>query len=677
MHHSLKLIPGLGDKRITVLNSVGIHSVEDLIRHVPRRYLDRTKVVPLSEATPEGETTSIVTVKQSRIVPGRMKRLVCTVYDDTAEVEVVFFNAATYMQNKFCEGAELVVSGTLTDQFKKSMIHPDIYSLSPGEEYTGEVVPLYPLTEELKKARVEQKFLKKIIAAAFEIPTIKSLIDFPAPIVRQYQVIDELENLKRLHQPVSMGDVAQGFRQLKLQELLPFTTRLIKRRKELVKHGRSRVVDASASESLKSRLPFILTDSQVGALTKINEGLHAARQYHALVQGDVGSGKTVVAFCAITDVVSAGFQTALMAPTEILAWQHFMAAKELFEPLGQHVEILTGSMATSDRKELLTRLVAGQIDILIGTHVLFSQDVIYRELGLVVIDEQHRFGVEQRAKLLDKGAYPDMLAMSATPIPRSLTMALYGDLTPVVIDQKPAGRKEIMTRVVPGYKRDGMKTFIQNEVAQGGQVYWVVPRIEAQDESPLVSIDVLYKELESFFDAPVAYLHGKTDEEYKRATLDAFNAGDISVLVSTTVIEVGVNVPAATIMVIEGADRFGLAQLHQLRGRVGRGSKASWCFLLSESEERERLDLFAETENGFDIAEMDLADRGAGNLEAYAQSGARAFKYFDFIKDFTMIEDAVQFSEYLFGLFESGDLDKPMLVEEWLKEEVATIRGIA
>ncbi len=673
MRHSLKLISGLGEKRITILNSMSIHTIEDLIRYVPRRYIDRTKVVSISEIEPGDEYTAIVFVKSAHVIPGRMKRLLCKVYDETGDLEIVFFNAATYMQSKFQEGTRMVVSGTISDQFKKSMIHPDVTMLDPDEKYVGEVVPVYPLTEEMKKARVEQKFLKKIVTQAFTIPTLKNIDEYPDVIMQRYSFVEELVNLKRLHAPETMSDVHIGLRQLKLQELLPFTVRLAQRREQLRKHGCLRAQSQTLSEQLTKSLPFTLTGSQSSALQGIFEGMNQDRQFHGLIQGDVGSGKTVVAFCAIADVIEMNMQAALMAPTEILAWQHYLAAQEQFNALGKKVAILTGSVSTNDRKQLLNELANGTIDLLVGTHALFSKDVEYNNLGLAVIDEQHRFGVDQRAQLLKKGQCPDMLAMSATPIPRSLTMSLYGDLTPIIIAQKPEGRKEILTRVVPSYKREGMKTFIQKEVDEGGQVYWVVPRIESSEEEALVSVDDLYDELSAYFNCSVAYLHGKTDEEYKRETLGAFNKGEIKVLVSTTVIEVGVNVPAATVMVIEGADRFGLAQLHQLRGRVGRGTAESWCFLLSESENRERLDAFSKTNDGFDIAEMDLSDRGSGNLEAYDQSGVRAFKYFDFIKDFDLIEGAVSFSEEILTSYRNEALNSLGLVKGWLsKDETIT-----
>ncbi len=677
MRHSLKLISGLGEKRITILNSISVYTIEDLIRYVPRRYIDRTKVVSVSEIEPGTEHTAIVYVKSSHVIPGRMKRLLCKVYDETGDLEIVFFNAATYMQSKFQEGTRMVVSGIITDQFKKSMIHPDVTILGPEEEYVGEVVPVYPLTEEMKKARVEQKFLKKIVAQAFTIPTIKNIDNYPDVIMQRYAFVEELVNLKRLHTPETMNDVQIGLRQLKLQELLPFTVRLAQRREQLRKHGCSRAQGQTLSEQLTKSLPFTLTESQSSALQEIFEGMNQDRQFHGLIQGDVGSGKTVVAFCAIADVLEMDMQAALMAPTEILAWQHYIAAQKQFEALGKKVAILTGSISTNERKQLLIELADGTIDLLIGTHALFSKDVVYHNLGLAIIDEQHRFGVDQRAQLLKKGQCPDMLAMSATPIPRSLTMSLYGDLTPVIIAQKPEGRKEILTRVVPSYKRDGMKTFIQKEVDEGGQVYWVVPRIESSEEQALVSVDELFAELSAYFNCSVAYLHGKTDEEYKRETLDAFNKGDIKVLVSTTVIEVGVNVPAATVMVIEGADRFGLAQLHQLRGRVGRGTAESWCFLLSESENRERLDAFSKTNDGFEIAEMDLSDRGSGNLEAYDQSGIRAFKYFDFIKDFDLIEEAVSFSEEILTRYRNETLNSLELVKSWLLKDEAITNEIS
>jgi ATP-dependent DNA helicase RecG len=439
----------------------------------------------------------------------------------------------------------------------------------------------------------------------------------------------------------------------------------------------------------RAALPFQLTDGQENALNEIVAGLNGKKQFHALLQGDVGSGKTVVAMLAMLAVCGAGEQCALMVPTDILARQHYKTLKPFFDAAGMHLQLLVGATSAAERNVILGELQMGLCEAVIGTHALFSKDVAFRNLGLVIIDEQHRFGVGQREALLAKGEYPDMLVMSATPIPRSLAMTLYGDLKVISIKDKPVGRKPIRTRLVPSEKRDDMKKFICNEAASGNLCYWIVSRVNADDsgdsansetgEKGAYSVDDIVKEMRSYIAATQAPLrvegiHGQMDEAKRDEILKQFAQGEIQILVATTVIEVGVNVPAANLMVIDQPDRFGLAQLHQLRGRVGRGSVQAWCFLMlppgdAAEASMERLTKFAGTEDGFEIAEIDLQTRGAGNLEGNEQSGAWVFRWFDWIADQELISKTLTMAENILadaGAFDNAAREK---IQTWYNEK--------
>jgi ATP-dependent DNA helicase RecG len=457
-----------------------------------------------------------------------------------------------------------------------------------------------------------------------------------------------LQNLKSLHMPKTFAEAMQAKLQLKKLELLPFCLRMNVRRRSLAFRGQARSLSDSAIAEAKASLPFTLTAGQSNAVNQICEGLRGKKQFHALLQGDVGSGKTVVAMLAMLAVAKGGEQCALMAPTDILARQHYKNLKPFFDKAGIRTALLLGACSATEKKTISGELQMGMTQVVIGTHALFSKDVLFQNLTFVVIDEQHRFGVNQREALLKKGHFPDLLVMSATPIPRSLAMTLYGDLTPIVLNEKPAGRKPVKTRLVDPAKRDDMKKFLLKEVKTGNRLYWVVSRVEIDDEGGAKSVDEVAEELASFTSEwKVGAIHGQMDEEERDRILNDFVTGKIQVLVATTVIEVGVNVPEANLMVIDAPDRFGLAQLHQLRGRVGRGNQEAWCFLIvpQASPAHERLSRFSSTDNGFEIAEMDMQDRGAGNLEGSEQSGAWVFRWFDWIQDKELIQRILDTAE--------------------------------
>jgi ATP-dependent DNA helicase RecG len=415
---------------------------------------------------------------------------------------------------------------------------------------------------------------------------------------------------------------------------------MARRRKLLINSGIPRKLDSQKMDAAKNNLPFDLTNGQNQVLEQIKNGLESHRQFHALLQGDVGSGKTVVAMLAMIGICGGGEQAACMVPTDILARQHFMSMTKVFENAGLKLALLVGAISTAERREVLEGLRNGEINAVVGTHALFSKDVEFKNLGFAIIDEQHRFGVRQREALLAKGDKPDLLVMSATPIPRSLAMTFYGDLEAIILREKPPGRKPVITKLIKNEKRDDMKNYLYKESIAKNRCYWVVSRVQEDEFGEAASVGNIYDELKKFkSDWKIAVVHGQMPETERDANLTAFAKGEISLLVCTTVVEVGVNVPEANLMVIENPESFGLAQLHQLRGRVGRGDAQAWCFLLSDSDER--LLQFSNTNDGFEIAEIDLQNRGAGNLEGSQQSGAWILRHFDWIDSQPLIEKTI------------------------------------
>jgi ATP-dependent DNA helicase RecG len=510
-----------------------------------------------------------------------------------------------------------------------------------------EILPIYSVSEELKKSRMEQRFLRKMMFQSIAVPNLNLTHSIPEKAARDLGFIEEFENLRRLHFPDNMGEIKNARRQLKLEELWPIALQLSKDYLQSIDNGRSQIFQGDLALQYENQLPFELTPSQKEAIEEIRSGLQVPHQFIGLIQGDVGSGKTVVGLIAALYSIEAGHQTCFLAPTEILAQQHYKEAKS-FESLGLRVALLTGSLSPKEKQSIYQDCAEGNIDILVGTHALFNAELHFKSLGLCLIDEQHRFGVDQRNSLLAKGDFPDVLQYTATPIPRSLVQTLYGDSKAIVIGAKPEGRKPIKTRTVPHQKREKLKDFIVSEISQGARTYWVAPRVLDDEASDLASIESLYEEWKVKHPKALP-LHGKMDDELKNKNLNAFKSGECDLLISTTVIEVGVNVPEASIIVIEGADRFGLAQLHQLRGRVGRGDQEAWCFLLTSEDTPEdtlaRLQAFCETEDGFQIAELDLENRGAGDLSGIRQSGLKPFRFFDFLKDADLVTEMRAYCE--------------------------------
>ncbi|WP_295073788.1 ATP-dependent DNA helicase RecG [uncultured Fibrobacter sp.] len=674
----LSNLPGLGPKRLEKLNKSGLSTIADLLYNIPRTYLDQTKVTKIADLHDGERAVVIGIITRAGIVKGRMSRFMAVLTDGTAEISLLFFRGTRFIANRVKPGTRWLVSGTVGSYRGLQLVHPDMQPFNEGEAFNGQILPVYPISEICREAKMEQRFFRNLYKTIFNFPGLTLPNACPRELTDYLHFAPVMENLRALHMPKDFDSIYRAKRELKILELLPFCLRMVKRRENQKIRGHERQIDLGNVMAAKARLPFQLTAGQDAALNTIIDGLNGKKQFHALLQGDVGCGKTVVAMLAIMAVCGAGEQCALMVPTDILARQHFKSLKPFFDAAGIRVHLLVGATPAAEKKVILGELQMGLCNVVIGTHALFSKDVFFAKLGLVIIDEQHRFGVSQREALLAKGDYPDMLVMSATPIPRSLAMTLYGDLKVISIKEKPAGRKPIKTRLVNAAKRESMKQFICKEAAGGNLCYWIASRVNADasassatlssadsaaSDSSARSVDDIVNEMRAFIAAfghtdeniaklKVAGVHGQMDDTQRDEIIKQFAAGEIQILVATTVIEVGVNVPAANLMVIDQPDRFGLAQLHQLRGRVGRGNQEAWCFLMTPEGEAaetsmERLSQFAATEDGFEIAELDLKTRGAGNLEGNEQSGAWVFRWFDWIHDQELISQTLERAEHI------------------------------
>ena len=666
-------LPGLGPKRLEKLRKSGLNTVADLLYNIPRTYLDQTKVSKIAECHDGDRVVLIGIITRAGVVKGRTSRFMAVLTDGTAEISLLFFRGTRFISNRVKPGTRWLVSGVVGSYRGLQLVHPDMQPFDEGEAFNGQILPVYPISEVCREAKMEQRFFRNLYKTIFNFPGLTLPNACPRELTDYLHFAPVMDNLRALHMPKNFDSIYKAKRELKILELLPFCLRMVKRRENQKIRGHERQIDLGNVMKAKASLPFQLTAGQDAALNTIIDGLNGKKQFHALLQGDVGCGKTVVAMLAIMAVCGAGEQCALMVPTDILARQHYKSLKPFFDSAGIHVQLLVGATSAAEKKVILGELQMGLCNVVIGTHALFSKDVFYSKLGLVIIDEQHRFGVSQREALLAKGDYPDMLVMSATPIPRSLAMTLYGDLKVISIKEKPAGRKPIKTRLVNAAQRESMKQFICKEAAGGNLCYWIASRVNADDsgrssgnsaeEAGARSVDDIVNEMQTFIAAvghadpsiaklKVAGVHGQMDDGERDEIIKRFAAGEIQILVATTVIEVGVNVPAANLMVIDQPDRFGLAQLHQLRGRVGRGNQAAWCFLMvpegdAAETSMERLSQFAATEDGFEIAELDLKNRGAGNLEGNEQSGAWVFRWFDWIHDQELISQTLERAEHI------------------------------
>jgi ATP-dependent DNA helicase RecG len=668
----VRFIGGVGPKKAALLGALGIATVGDLLRSFPRTYEDRrnrTTIDALTEGESAAFTGKVLSVsnKPAYYAKGKKTPFHVLVGDDTGAVEVVFFNSK-YMDRIFAPGRSFVFFGVpQRNRGRLQLVHPDFERAEADSLYAGHpILPVYAL-----KSGLSQKDMRRWHEIA--LPAVHQIEEYLPPRVTGGEnlcgVSDALVNI---HFPGDKEALSQARYRLVFEELLMLQTGLLRLKtgRESERGGQAKTAETTVAD-FESLLPFPFTGAQRRVCGEVFADMASGSPMNRLVQGDVGSGKTAVAAAAVYKAVKSGYQAVLMAPTEILAGQHFGDLSALFD--GKlNVSLLTSGMAAAERREALGRLASGETDFAIGTHALIQPDVEFLKLGLVITDEQHRFGVNQRIALARKGAgssgagesSPDVLVMTATPIPRSLSFVLYGDLDISVIDEMPPGRRKVITKAVTSAKRDEVYGFVGREIEKGGQVYVVAPLIEDNAEfeitADLRSAESLYDELAGRFpQRRVALLHGRMKQAEKDAVMASFSAGESDVLVSTVVIEVGVNVPNATVMVIENAERFGLAQLHQLRGRVGRGGAQSYCILVTDSDSedaRARAKTMTETDDGFKIAEMDLSLRGPGELFGVRQHGIPSLRIADLARHIRIAEKAKAAARSLLA-------DDPLLVK--------------
>lgn len=636
LHQPLSVLPGIGPKSAEKYKKLGIETVEDLLLYFPFRYEDfKTKnVLDLEDGEKAVVSGIVATPANVQYYGYKRNRLRFTIKQGELVLAVSFFNQP-YLADKVELGQTVAVFGKW-DKAKGALTGMKLLA-----QVEDDLQPVYRLSQ-----GVSQSALVKVIKTAFEAGLDQLLEEnLPQVLMDKYHLLSRRQAVRAMHFPKDLEEYKQALRRVKFEELLFFQLQLQVLKEENRSVGQGIVLDWDKKKlkDLQTKLPFTLTEAQERSLNEILADMRSPYHMNRLLQGDVGSGKTVVAGLAMYAAVTAGKQAALMVPTEILAEQHLQSLTSLFPSL--KIFLLTGSLKAAERRERLELIQTGQVDLIVGTHALIQEGVHFHDLGLVIIDEQHRFGVAQRRILREKGQNPDVLMMTATPIPRTLAITAFGDMDVSIIDQMPAGRKEIITRWVKHQQLNLVLDWLVKEIQKGSQAYVISPLIEESEALDLKNAIALEEELIAYFGdrARIALLHGKMKGEEKEAIMQAFKQGGIDLLVSTTVIEVGVNVPNATVMIIMDADRFGLSQLHQLRGRVGRGDKQSYAVLVAnpktESGKR-RMKIMTETTNGFVLAEEDLKLRGSGEIFGTRQSGIPEFQVANLIEDYPILEEA-------------------------------------
>lgn len=640
---SVRYAKGVGEKRAQLFKKLNIKTVSDLLYHFPAYYEDRSNVISIGQTSPGKRQViqgKIILVDQFKIAKN-LFILKAAIRDDTGVIYAIWYNQ-NYLGQLIKKGKELVVSGKVEWKFAQKQIKVEDFEFLSGDQkdnlHLRRIVPCYPLTEGLS-----QRVLRRIVKTNLEEKSFHLTDSLPDEIRKRYSFISLPEALNNIHFPENFLRQKEARRRLVFEELFLLQSALALKREE---HKRESGIpffsQGELTKSLFHCLPYSLTLSQKKVIREILEDMRSFHPMNRLLQGDVGSGKTIVATLVLLTAIANGYQTALMAPTEILAQQHWLNLRQLLTPLNIKLALLVSDLPSSEKREIRAGLKEGRIQLVIGTHTLIQKEIDFNKLGAVVIDEQHRFGVMQRLSLRSKGKSPDVLVMTATPIPRTLALTSYGDLDISVIDELPPGRKAVITRWISGRKREELYRFIREKLKVGRQAFFVYPLIEESEELDLKSAQEAADRLQSqiFPHFKVCLLHGRMRREEKERIMDSFRGKRIHVLASTTVIEVGIDIPNASLMLIENAERFGLAQLHQLRGRIGRGARQSYCFLLSgeriSQQARERIKIMCKVNDGFCIAEEDLKLRGPGEFFGTKQWGMLNLKIADLIKDTQM-----------------------------------------
>jgi len=681
----IEYLKGVGTARAEVLKKeLGIFNFEDLLRHFPYKYIDRTKFYKIKDIQPELPYVQVIARLTRKEVLGEKhsKRLIAHVLDDTGGMELAWFQGIKWIEKTLVPGKAYIIFGKPgLFNGKAQMAHPEMEVYSPQTlKSSGNLTlqPAYNSTEKLKQFSLDSKGLQKLTAALLEQCSRDITENLPLYLINRFKLMNRAEAYRQIHFPENANKLYEAQHRLKFEELFLLQFKLLRNKVIRVSKFKGNIFEKVGhyfNTFYEQMLPFALTNAQKKVLKEIRQDTQRGVQMNRLLQGDVGSGKTVVALMSILLALDNGFQACMMAPTEILATQHYQSVKSLVGDGFVEVALLTGSTPKKERKPIHEGLENGRIQILIGTHALLEDKVQFQNLGFVVIDEQHRFGVEQRAKLWRKNIVPPhVLVMTATPIPRTLAMTLYGDLDVSVIDELPAGRKPIETLHLYENQRLRMFGFMKQEIAKGRQIYVVYPLIEESEKLDLKNladgVEVMSREF-PLPDYRISIVHGKLSPADKDFEMQRFIRGETQIMVATTVIEVGVNVPNASVMIIENAERFGLSQLHQLRGRVGRGAEQSYCILMSSHklsrEGKIRLDTMVRTNNGFEISEIDLQLRGPGDIEGTQQSGVLDLKVANLATDQELLMQVRHVVEDLFKLDPQLTLPENQILHQLLQ----------
>lgn len=683
---SIEFLKGVGPQRAALLQKeLNIFTFGDLIQHYPFRYEDRTRfyqIKEVNELMPSVQLKGRINEFEA-LGQGNRKRLVGYFTDGSGELELVWFQGINWVLQKIKVQQEYIVFGKPNRYGSTlSIAHPEIDIVTEKKEKGGYLQPVYSLSERLRTKHIDSKFISKIQQDLLRAAQQHLRETLPDHLLQKHLLVSKKVAINNIHFPKDYAHLTLAQHRLKFEELFFIQLRLIKMKLVRQEKFRGQVFnDASVLTTFYNQhLPFPLTDAQKRVVKEIYADMKSGKQMNRLLQGDVGSGKTIVAFITILLAVGGNAQSALIAPTEILAQQHFNNLRKYAEPMGITIALLTGSVKKSARKPIHEKLQDGSLHILIGTHALLEEEVKFKKLGLAIIDEQHRFGVAQRSKLWQKNeeVYPHVLVMTATPIPRTLAMTLYGDLEISVIDELPKGRKPIKTTHRYDTHRLQVNGFIKTQIDQGRQVYVVYPLIDESEKLDLKHLMDGYESItRTFPDIPISVLHGQMPAEAKDFEMARFKKGETKIMVATTVIEVGVDVPNASVMIIESAQRFGLSQLHQLRGRVGRGAEQSYCILMTDhklsAESKTRIETMVRTNNGFEIAEVDLKLRGPGDLMGTQQSGALDLLIADLSKDADVLKKAREAANEL--LENDPQLAKPENKMVW--QQIQSMRKTA